>query len=62
MKLVNPAGRNMETFETEAYKRCVCSRDFDNTVVLNPGGPVICGCECSYGTANRNANRDLSGN
>lgn len=64
MKLVNPAGRNMNTLDTEAYRhRCVCSRNYDNTSLYGgtTGDISVCGCQCSYGPENSSANANLSG-
>lgn len=62
MKLVNPVGRDVSTFDTQANFgncSCICStmelhfngmhtgRDNDN-----------CGCQCSYGDENFSANFD----
>lgn len=67
MKLVNPMGRQAETFETGANYAggdspnggCVCS---GTTAVANSHrqGPTSCVGYCTGGDANMNANMELA--
>lgn len=55
MKLVNPAGRDVSTFETEAYSgNCDCMCSSARSSAYSQG--ASCGCQCSHGPVNRSAN------
>jgi len=64
MKLVNPAGRNVSSFDTQAdYCRCICSTwDLHSGTYSYSYNYGWCACECSYGSDNANANHTISYN
>lgn len=61
MKLVNPVGRNVGTFDVQANQSCGClcsttslhSRAF---AIGRGNDGINCWCQCSYGDANLTAN------
>lgn len=59
MKLVNPVGRDVSTFETQANSgcHCVCHSGSSNTRDKAAVYGTACGCNCSpsiYGNDNAN--------
>jgi hypothetical protein len=61
MKLVNPAGRDISTFNTEANRcACMCSTSSLWNSAYQSADDYTCSCECSYGDANSNANYNSS--
>jgi hypothetical protein len=57
MKLVNPSGRDVKSFETEANYQTECHWycNDDSNIGQQSAYTHVCGCEC-IGTDNYNAN------
>lgn len=62
MKLVNPAGRDVSTFDVQANHicRCICSTSSGHENAFDSSLSMGCACQCSHGSENNNANYSIS--